>query len=358
MNSYLVLENGRVFPGQALGAQGVALGELAFTTGMTGYQETLTDPSYYGQLIVQTFPLIGNYGMIPQDAESDGVSAFGYVVHDWCRYPSNFRAHGNLHDYLFAQGIIGISGLDTRQLTRIIREQGAMNSCICPDPTMVDPEKINAYSVTGAVAAVSRKEKEIFPAHGRELFTVALLDYGAKRNIIRSLCARGCKVIVLPYDATAEEVLASHPDGIMLSNGPGDPMENVYAIREIAKLIGKVPMFGICLGHQLMALALGGSTIKMKYGHRGANQPVLDKDTGRTLITAQNHGYAVSGGSIPSETGYARWINANDQTCEGMMYPGLRAFSLQFHPEACSGPRDAEYWFDRFLCLLKEEAYA
>jgi len=358
MNAYLVLENGQIFPGQALGAQGIALGELAFTTGMTGYQETLTDPSYFGQLIVQTFPLIGNYGMIPEDAESSGVSASGYIVRDWCRCPSNFRAQGNLHEYLLDKAVAGISGLDTRELTRIIREQGAMNACICPDPALADLEKIRVYRVTGAVGAVSRKEKAVFPAEGAERFSIALLDYGAKRNIIRSLCARGCKVTAFPHSAPAEEILAARPDGIMLSNGPGDPADNVFAVRQVGKLLGKIPMFGICLGHQLMALSLGGSTVKMKYGHRGANQPVLDRDTGKTLITAQNHGYAVKGDSIPSETGYARWINANDFTCEGMMYPGLRAFSLQFHPEACGGPKDAEFWFDRFLCLMKEEAYA
>ena len=345
----LVLSNGMVFEGQAIGAVGENIGELVFTTGMVGYMETLTDPSYAGQIIMQTFPLIGNYGVIPEDFEGD-CFARGYVVRELCGQPSNFRSQYELDRFLKGRGVCGICGVDTRQITRIIREEGVMNAGIFSAPP-ADLSKIQAYSCAGAVALVSHREKRVFPAQGQEKFTVALIDYGAKQNIIRCLCARGCKVISLPFDVTAEEVLALGVDGVMLSNGPGDPKENVRAIAEIKKLLGKLPVFGICLGHQLTALALGGDTVKLKYGHRGANQPVKRLSDGRCFITSQNHGYAVVSESMKGK-GVLSYINANDFSCEGLDYPELGCFTVQFHPEAAGGPRDTGFLFDRFISMM------
>ena len=347
--AYLVLGNGMVFEGQAIGAVGESIGELVFTTGMVGYMETLTDPSYAGQIIMQTFPLIGNYGVIPEDFEGD-CFARGYVVRELAEQPSNFRSQYELDKFLKDRGVCGICGVDTRQITRIIREEGVMNAGIFYEPP-ADLEEIQSYSCAGVVAQVSHREKRIFPALGQEKFTVALIDYGAKQNIIRSLCAKGCKVISLPFDVTAEEVLALGIDGVMLSNGPGDPKENVHAIAQIKKLLGKVPIFGICLGHQLTALALGGDTVKLKYGHRGANQPVKRLSDGRCFISSQNHGYAVVSESMKGK-GVLSYINANDFSCEGLDYPELGCFTVQFHPEAAGGPRDTGFLFDRFTAMM------
>lgn len=347
--AYLVLSNGMVFEGQAIGAVGESIGELVFTTGMVGYMETLTDPSYAGQIIMQTFPLIGNYGVIPEDFEG-GCFARGYVVRELAEQPSNFRSQYELDKFLKDRGVCGICGVDTRQITRIIREEGVMNAGIFYEPP-ADLEEIQSYSCAGAVAQVSHREKRIFPALGQEKFTVALIDYGAKQNIIRSLCAKGCKVISLPFDVTAEEVLSLGVDGVMLSNGPGDPKENVHAIAQIKKLLGKVPIFGICLGHQLTALALGGDTVKLKYGHRGANQPVKRLSDGRCFISSQNHGYAVVSESMEGK-GVLSYVNANDFSCEGMDYPDLNCFTVQFHPEAACGPRDTGFLFDRFTAMM------
>jgi len=347
--AYLVLGSGAVFEGTAIGAEGESTGELVFTTGMTGYLETLTDPSYAGQIVVQTFPLIGNYGFIPSDLE--GKSAVkGYVVRECCPAPSNFRSQGPLEDFLRRQGICGIAGVDTRAVTRLLREEGVMNARICAAPPE-DLTEIRSYAVTGAVAAVSRAVPEILPAVGEEKFHVVLLDYGVKASIPRALARRGCRVTMLPWDATAEQVLALHPDGVMLSNGPGDPAENTFCIAQLRQLIGRVPVFGICLGHQLAALALGGRTVKLKYGHRGANQPVRELNGARTWITSQNHGYAVVAESLRG-VGRESFRNANDGSCEGMDYPGKRCFTVQFHPEACAGPRDAGFLFDRFLAMM------
>ena len=244
----------------------------------------------------------------------------------------------------------GLCGVDTRELTRIIREHGVMNAAIC-DEIPADLTPIETYAVTGVVEAVSCKESSVHPAEGEERFRVSLLDYGAKRNIVRELQKRGCTVTVLPASTSAEEILAADPDGVMLSNGPGDPAENVYQIEQIRKLLGKVPMFGICLGHQLTALAAGGSTYKLKYGHRGVNQPVRDVEGVRTYITSQNHGYAVDGDTV--KLGKVRFVNANDGTCEGIDYPELKAFTVQFHPEACTGPKDTSFLFDQFVELMK-----
>ena len=346
---YLVLQDGRVFEGVRFGANADTIGELVFTTGMCGYIETLTDPSYAGQIVMQTYPLIGNYGIIREDFEGN-CCVKGYVVREYCDAPSNFRTDCDLDTYLKEQNVPGLYGVDTRELTRIIREHGVMNATIC-DEVPADLKPVETYAVVGVVEAVTCKEPTVHPAVGEEMFKVSLLDYGAKNNIIRELQKRGCTVTVLPATTSAEDILTSDPDGVMLSNGPGDPAENVYQIEQIKKLLGKVPMFGICLGHQLTALAAGGRTYKLKYGHRGVNQPVRDVSGVRTFITSQNHGYAVDSDSI--QTGRLRFANANDGTCEGIDYPGLKAFTVQFHPEACTGPKDTSFLFDRFVELMK-----
>ena len=344
--AFLVLSNGTVFEGRRIGAHLDRIGELVFTTGMEGYLETLTDPSYYGQIVTQTFPLIGNYGVIEEDFEG-ASTLFGYIVRELCDTPSNFRSAYPLNDYLVARGIPGLCGVDTREIVRITREEGVMNAMIC-DEVPADLSAIRAFAVRNAVDSVTEAAKETFPAYGKEVCRVALIDYGAKHNIIRSLQKRGCTVTVWPARTTAEELLASGPDGIMLSNGPGDPKENVACIAELKKLIGRLPVFGICLGHQLAALALGGDTIKLKYGHRGGNQPVKDLAAGRTYITSQNHGYAVVADSL-KDIGTESFRNVNDGSCEGMDYPDLKCFTVQFHPEAASGPRDTAILFDRFV---------
>ena len=346
---YLILQDGQVFEGVRFGAETDTVGELVFTTGMCGYVETLTDPSYAGQIVMQTYPLIGNYGIIREDFEG-ACCVKGYVVREYCDTPSNFRTDCDLDAYLKEQGVPGLCGVDTRELTRIIREHGVMNAAIC-DEIPADLTPVASYAITGVVEAVSCKEPDRYPAEGEECFRVSLLDYGAKRNIVRELQKRGCTVTVLPASTSAEEILAAGPDGVMLSNGPGDPAENTYQIEQIRKLLGKVPMFGICLGHQLTALAAGGSTYKLKYGHRGVNQPVRDLNGVRTYITSQNHGYAVDGDTV--KLGKVRFVNANDGTCEGIDYPELKAFTVQFHPEACTGPKDTTFLFDRFVELMK-----
>ena len=348
-----------VFAGQSVGAQGVTVGEVVFATGMVGFQETLTDPSYYGQIITQTYPLIGNYGMNHDDMESDRIWAKGYIVREACTTPSNWRCEETLDSFLKKNNTIGIEGIDTRHLTRIIRESGVMNGAILTTFDPADPAnkaeteallaEIRAYAVTDAVNNVTCAAPEVFNLEGET--HIVLMHYGCKRNIVRCLVKRGCKVTVMPAFATAEQIKTLAPDGIMLSNGPGDPAENTYQIEQIRKLLGKVPMFGICLGHQLTALAAGGSTYKLKYGHRGVNQPVRDVAGVRTYITSQNHGYAVDGDTV--KLGKVRFVNANDGTCEGIDYPELKAFTVQFHPEACTGPKDTSFLFDRFVELMK-----
>jgi len=345
---YLILQDGTSFEGEAFGADVNAIGELVFSTGMAGYIETLTDPSYYGQIVMQTFPLIGNYGIIEADFEGD-CQVKGYVVREWCDTPSNFRSQYDLDTFLKKQGVPGICGVDTRAVTQHIRERGVMNAILC-DAAPESLDAVCAYAVTDAVAAVSTGVTEFFPHQGELKHRVTLVDFGAKANIERELQRRGCDVTVVPWNTPAEDILAANPEGVMLSNGPGDPAENVGCIAEIQKLLGKVPLFGICLGHQLMALAAGGRTIKLKYGHRGANQPCKDLVTGRTYITSQNHGYAVVSESLPA--GRVRFVNANDQTCEGVDYPEYRAFSVQFHPEACAGPMDTSFLFDQFMEMM------
>jgi carbamoyl-phosphate synthase small subunit len=348
---YICLENGQIFKGYRFGSDGDIVGELVFTTGMCGYIETLTDPSYYGQIVMQTFPLIGNYGMINDDMESKKSCISAYIVREKCDEPSNFRCNGTIDNFLKDNNIIGVYGVDTREITKIIRESGVMNALITSNPKDIDYDEIKAYKVKDAVKNVSCVKPELSPSDEHK-YNVVLLDFGAKANIIRELNKRGCNVAVMPYDTKAEDILKLGVDGIMLSNGPGDPSENVEIVQELKKLIGKIPIFGICLGHQLLALAMGGETTKLKYGHRGVNQPVKNLETGRTYISSQNHGYAVISESVEKAGGVVSYINANDNTCEGVDYPDKKAFSVQFHPEACSGPHDTRFIFDKFINMM------
>ena len=356
--AWLVLANGMVLEGKSMGCTGTVVGEIVFATGMTGYQETLTDPSYYGQIVIQTFPLVGNYGINSMDGESQHCWLKGYIVREWCEVPSNFRCEETLDVFLKQQQVIGLYDVDTRHLTKIIRETGVMNGAITTDENYVKEallEQIHAFSVRDAVKSVTCPQPEEFPSleHTRK---VVLFDFGYKFNIRRELVKRGCDVIVVPAYTTAEEMKQINPDGIMLSNGPGDSSENVEIVenlKEIMKL--NIPIFGICLGHQLMALANGAKTEKLKYGHRGANQPVIDLDLDRTFVTSQNHGYAVISDSLPKEVGYVSHKNANDSSCEGVRYTHIPAFTVQFHPEACGGPQDTAYLFDEFIALMDKK---
>lgn len=352
MKAYLILADGTVFEGDSIGAPGETVGETVFTTAMVGYMETITDPSYYGQLVTQTFPLIGNYGTIEADSESDKPALFGYIVRAIDPRGSNFRAGEPLDAYLKKHGIVGIAGIDTRQLTRILRENGVMNAMITPSLKNMEGKlkTIRAYKVNKAVEHTSDTRPVTL---GEGDIRVALWDFGAKGNIARELVKRGCTVTCMPACSTAEEIAALKPDGIMLSNGGGDPADNAGIVAELEKLNAyKIPTFGICLGHQLLALSSGAKTKKLKYGHRGANQPVTDLKSKRTYITSQNHGYAVVPKSLP-ETAELRFTNANDRTCEGIDYLDKPAFSVQFHPESHGGPHDTEFLFDRFIEMMK-----
>ena len=353
MKAFLILEDGTVFKGTSIGSTKDMISEIVFNTSMTGYLEVLTDPSYAGQAVVMTYPLIGNYGVTP-DMESKKAWPDGYIVRELSRMPSNFRCEGTLQDFLKEQDIPGIAGVDTRALTKILREKGTMNGMITTNENYDLEEilpKLKAYRVGDVVSKVTCKEKYILPGDG---FKVALMDFGAKNNIARSLNARGCEVTVYPSNTTAEEIIASNPDGIMLSNGPGDPQDCVSIIEEIRKLYHTdIPIFAICLGHQLMALANGGKTYKLKYGHRGGNHPVKDLSTNRVYISSQNHGYAVEADSLDESVAKPAFINVNDGTNEGLSYIGKNIFTVQFHPEACPGPQDSGYLFDRFMDMMK-----
>lgn len=402
----VILSDGHIFHGMALGATGSTTGEAVFNTGMNGYIETLTDPSYYGQIVIQTFPLIGNYGMISGDFESSTTHIKGYIVRQ-AEEPSNFRSEGTLDEFLKQHNVIGIQGVDTRALTKILREKGVMNAMIVSgndaitalgaelsrhnegmtavyeaSPALLG--KIAAYKVCDAVNSVSL-DADIIAQDAESVFRhssayrfvpvnengaksdletarragggrrVVLWDFGAKANIRRELLKRGLDVVTVGSTASARDILAMKPAGIMLSNGPGDPQDNAHIIEELRKVLdADVPTFGICLGHQLIALALGAHTMKLKYGHRGANQPVKRLATGRVYITSQNHGYAVSGG-LP-EGAVLTFVNTNDGTCEGLSWQGRRVFSVQFHPEACSGPLDTSFLFDDFVHLMGSKA--
>ena len=346
---YLTLQNGRVFEGKRFGARGDIVGELVFTTGMTGYIETLTDPSYYGQIVIQTFPLIGNYGIILSDRESKKPYLSAYIVREYCEEPSNFRCEKKIDDFLKENNVIGVYGVDTRELTKTVREAGVMNAVISSKPVS-DLTEVRQYLIRDAVRYCTCDAVRYYGSESAKR-KIVLWDFGAKENIVRELVNRDNYVIRVPSYYSAEEILALRPDGLMLTNGPGDPAENTEIIANIRKLAGKLPIFGICLGHQLFALAMGGKTKKMKYGHRGANQPVKELETGTVYISSQNHGYEVIADSIVG-AGRLSFINANDGTCEGVEYPELNAFTVQFHPEACAGPLDARDLFDKFMTMI------
>ncbi|MDR0445644.1 MAG: carbamoyl phosphate synthase small subunit [Oscillospiraceae bacterium] len=351
--AYLVLADGTVFEGYGFGAEGEVIGETVFTTGMTGYLETLTDKSYYGQIITQTFPLIGNYGVIPEDFESAEPAAKGYIVRQWCQDPSNFRSEGVLDAFLRSHGVVGLYGIDTRRLTKILRESGVMNGLITPTKPVGVPDAVKSFVIRDSVKNCSVRSE--YTENPEGTLKAALIDYGLKNNIVRELARRGCAVTVLPYDTPPERILALAPDGIMLSNGPGDPRaeENAPIISNLKRIIEfNIPIFGICFGNQLLALAHGFEIEKLKYGHRGANQPAKDLTTGKTYITSQNHGYAVVSRSIDARVGTEWFVNVNDGTNEGVIYKNAPIRSVQFHPEACSGPRDASWLFDDFIARM------
>jgi carbamoyl-phosphate synthase small subunit len=352
MKAFLILEDGTVFTGTSIGSTRDCISEIVFNTSMTGYLEVLTDPSYAGQAVVMTYPLIGNYGVTP-DMESKKAWPDGYIVRELSRMPSNFRCEGTIQDFLKEQDIPGIAGIDTRALTKILREKGTMNGMITTNENYDLDEilpKLKAYTVGDVVSKVTCKEKYVLEGTGKK---VALLDLGAKNNIAQSLNKRGCEVTVYPAHTTAEEIISSEPDGIMLSNGPGDPADCTSIIEEIRKLYNTdIPIFAICLGHQLMALAAGASTHKLKYGHRGGNHPVKDLKTGRVYISSQNHGYVVDDESIDPAVAVPAFKNVNDGTNEGLAYVGKNIFTVQFHPEACPGPQDSGYLFDRFIEMM------
>lgn len=385
MKAFLILEDGTVFEGTQIGVRKEIISEIVFNTSMAGYLEVLTDPSYAGQAVCMTYPLIGNYGVTREDMESRRLWPDGFIVRELSRIPSNFRSDTSLQEILEEYDVPGIAGIDTRALTKILREKGTMNGMITTNETYdlsrILP-KLKAYTTGKVVEKVTCKEKyeitgsrtlsengpisgssrytgekELKPSIVRELNgagkRVALLDLGAKDNIAKSLAARGCDVTVYPALTSADEILAGQPDGIMLSNGPGDPKECVTIIKEIKKLYdSSVPIFAICLGHQLMALATGADTFKMKYGHRGGNHPVKDLKTGRVYISSQNHGYVVDTGRLDPKIATPAFINVNDGTNEGLSYTGKNIFTVQFHPEACPGPQDSGYLFDRFIDMM------
>lgn len=393
MKAFLILEDGTVFEGIHIGADKDVISEIVFNTSMAGYLEVLTDPSYAGQAVCMTYPLIGNYGVCMEDTESAKPWPDGFIVRELSRMPSNFRNDKSIQQYLEENDVPGIAGIDTRALTRILREKGTMNGMITTDENYHLEEilpKLQAYTTGKVVEKVSCKEKytiapsrtlkengpisgaavfkkeayeagerEKRPSMVRELngtgLRVALLDLGAKGNIPHSLAQRGCEVTVYPALTTAEEIIADKPDGIMLSNGPGDPKECVSIIHEIKKLYDTdIPIFAICLGHQLMALATGADTYKLKYGHRGGNHPVKDLSTGRVYISSQNHGYVVDTDKLDPKVAVPAFINVNDGTNEGLAYTGKNIFTVQYHPEACPGPQDSGYLFDRFIKMMKE----
>ncbi len=354
MKAFLILEDGTVFEGMSIGSQKEVISEIVFNTSMTGYLEVLTDPSYAGQAVCMTYPLIGNYGICYSDMESNKSYVDGFIVHEISNFPSNFRSEDSLSNFLIKNEITGISGIDTRALTIILRNKGTMNGMITTnsnyDLDKILP-KIKEFKAVDVVNKVTTKEKYTLDGNS---YHVALFDFGAKKNIARSLNERGLKVTVYPAFTKAEEIINDNVDGIMLSNGPGDPKDNKDIIKEIKKLYNtNIPIFAICLGHQLMALANGFNTKKLKYGHRGGNHPVKDLINNKVYITSQNHGYYVEEASLDKNIAIEAFINVNDKTNEGLKYVGKNIFTVQFHPEASPGPKDSDYLFDMFIDMIK-----
>jgi carbamoyl-phosphate synthase small subunit len=359
-SAYLVLENGSVHEGVGFGAEADGLGEVVFNTSMTGYQEVLTDPSYAGQLVTLTYPLVGNYGINPEDFESDRIQVGGLIVRENCELPSHGRSDLTLHEFLAGQGIPGIAEVDTRSITRQLRSQGVMLGIITnsdPDVALRQLQDSPPYGHRDYVATVTTPDGYNWGGENEELIEakhrILVTDFGLKYNILRQLRRRGCRVTVVPASTPAEELLAMEPSGVLFSPGPGDPKLLEYVVDNTRKVLGQVPVMGICLGHQIIARALGADTFKLKYGHRGGNHPVKDLGDGRVYITAQNHGYAVSPDNLPSGLEVSH-INLNDQTVEGFRHKSLPLFTIQYHSEASPGPRDNEYLFDQFIDMVED----
>ena len=365
MKAILLLEDGTIFEGTSFGAKGQKCGEVVFNTSMTGYQEILTDPSYNEQIITMTYPLIGNYGTNQSDWESRKVFASGFIVKENCEYPSNWQNKDSLSDYLEANNVIGLEGIDTRKLVKHIRTEGAMKGIISSTDLNIDKLKKKLASYPGLVGRDIVKDVTAQKPYSwdkgvidvladielkpEKKYKVVAFDFGIKQNILRMLCSHGCDVKVVPAKTSAKEVLAQKPDGVFLSNGPGDPAPVEYAVENIKQLLGKVPIFGICLGHQILSLALGGKTYKLKFGHRGANHPVKNLQTGKIEITSQNHGFCVDMDSLKDKDVELTHINLNDNTLEGFRCKRYPAFSVQYHPEASPGPHDSAYLFTEFI---------
>ena len=354
MKAFLILEDGHVFEGKSIGSTKEIISEIVFNTSMTGYLEVLTDPSYAGQSVCMTYPLIGNYGICKDDMEANRPWQSGFIVRELAKRPSNFRSEESVGTFLVENDITGIEGIDTRALTKILRDKGTMKGMITTDENFDKDaciKRIKAWEMGHVVLDVTCKEKMVYPGDG---YKVAVIDLGVKKNIVRCLLDRGCAVTVYPAETLAEEIIADAPDGIMLTNGPGDPKDNVKTIEEIKKLFAtKIPIFAICLGHQLLALANGADTQKMKYGHRGANHPVKDLKTGKVYISTQNHGYVVKEESLDRDVAEPSFINVNDRTIEGVHYLGKNVQTVQFHPEACAGPTDTGFLFDEFMNMME-----
>ena len=356
MDAILVLEDGKVFKGKSFGAAGERFGEVVFNTSLTGYQEILTDPSYKGQIVMMTYPLIGNYGINPEDVESRKPFVEGFIVKECCQSPSNWRSQKTLGDYLKENNIVGIEGIDTRALTRHIRLQGAMKAVISTqdfdEKSLVKKAKASQGLVgVDLVREVTSDKAYQWNKQGKH--KVVVIDCGVKYNILRNLAENNCEVLVMPYSASLEKILAEKPDGILLSNGPGDPAAVNYVVETVKGLIGKLPIFGICLGQQILCLALGGKTFKLKFGHHGANHPVKDLKTGKIAITVQNHGFCVDIDSLKKQDIEITHVNLNDNTLEGIKHNKYPVFSVQFHPEAGPGPHDAQYLFGEFVKMME-----
>lgn len=357
MNAILALEDGTIFEGQSLGAQGRAYGEVVFNTGMTGYQEILTDPSYAGQMVCLTYPLIGNYGINEDDFESRRVQVEGFIVREASQTPSNWRQGKTLDSFLSERGIVGIQGIDTRALTRILRVRGVMMGAISTEETAQEAlERIQtspSYAGIDFTRRVTTEQPYEWPYEGTPKHRIALLDCGVKYNILRSLASLGCQTTVFPCTAPAEQILEHNPDGIMLSPGPGDPALLGEVVETVKQLVARKPIMGVCLGNQLLGYAFGSRTYKLKFGHRGSNHPVKDLTTGRVYITSQNHGYAVAGDELKNGMEVAH-VNLNDGTVEGLRHRELPIFSIQYHPEASPGPSDSAYFFHQFVEMIEQ----